>query len=343
MQAQKVIGKVPRTVSPLRWRVYALYPLKQRINGFRPAFHARGLQHELGQALHDVSAERSFLVPHQIVNEVLRINVNKEWRELGVYHSAAHARRRVEVSNFPVRHVLPRMVIELVQLPRQSFTGIGRRQGLAEPEVLGAIQRGQYSRRALDLLEVRKVVLSSQVQASPPMHPAICLRSGQDDHGLGKRRPDLKHRPVLLCEVRKQRGNVAGANMPIEQHLAQGDCRNLLGQTGVSKHRAGQIVRDRSGDGPADQVHVADELDALLRLFVKLEHEAKDVARVNETDNDDVSRVWNLVVENRIADARLYELHPSAVLGVVEHFRLPGIGSQRPEVAVVVFQDIQMD
>ena len=43
----------------------------------------------------------------------------------------------------------------------------------------------------------------SQVHASAPMHPAICLRPTQDDHGLCKRRADFKYRAVLLREVRK--------------------------------------------------------------------------------------------------------------------------------------------
>ena len=43
----------------------------------------------------------------------------------------------------------------------------------------------------------------SQVHASAPMYPVIYLRPTQDDHGLGKRRADFKHRAVLLREVRK--------------------------------------------------------------------------------------------------------------------------------------------
>ena len=84
------------------------------------------------------------------------------------------------------------------------------------------------------------------------------------------------------------------------------------------------------------------ELELLTRLcpVIKLKHEAKDVIRVDETDNDDISRVRNIVIEDCIADARLDELNRRAFLGAVEYFRLLGRASQRPEIAVVVFQDL---
>ena len=115
-----------------------------------------------------------------------------------------------------------------------------------------------------------------------------------------------------MCQVRKERGNVPVADMTIEQDLAQGDGRNLLGQCGAPKQGAGQVVGDRCSDGTADQVHGADELDALLIPLFELEYEAKDVASVYETDYDDISRVGNLTVEDSLADARLDELYAGA-------------------------------
>ena len=173
------------------------------------------------------------------------------------------------------------------------------------------------------------------------MHPLICLRAAQEYHGFSKGRADLKHRPILLCKVRKEGEDVAFAEVWIKQQLAEGDSRNFLGQSRTSKQRSGEVVGDRSSDRSADQIHLADELNALLCLVIKLKHEAKDIARVDEADNDDISRVWNLVVEDRIADSGFDELNRSAFWGVAEQSRLPGSTRQRPEFAVVVFQDLE--
>ena len=68
----------------------------------------------------------------------------------------------------------------------------------------------------------------------------------------------------------------------------------------MSKQRAGEVVRHRGGYGSASQLHPADELDALLRLFVELKDEPKHVTRVDETDYGDVPGVGNLVIEVRL-------------------------------------------
>ena len=73
--------------------------------------------------------------------------------------------------------------------------------------------------------------------------------------------------------------------------------------------------------------HLADELDALLCLAIEFKYEAKDVARIDEANNDDVSRIGNLVHKDSPADPRSNELT----------FRLLGSTSQSPELAVVVF------
>ena len=98
-----------------------------------------------------------------------------------------------------------------------------------------------------------------------------------------------------MCKVRKERGDIAIANMSIEQQLSQGDGRNIFGQGGPSKQRASEVVGNRSSDGPADQVHLADEIDALLCLVIKLKHEAKDVTRVDKADKDEISRGRNVL------------------------------------------------
>ena len=56
----------------------------------------------------------------------------------------------------------------------------------------------------------------------------ICFRPSQDDHGLGKWRPDLEDRSVLFPEVGKEGRNVAVANVGIKQQFSQRDGRNLL-------------------------------------------------------------------------------------------------------------------
>ena len=162
--------------------------------------------------------------------------------------------------------------------------------------------------RSIDLLEVGEVVLGSQVHAPVPVHPVVRGCPGEEDHRFLERRMYLEHRAVLLCEVRKEGGDVAAAKMGAEQHLGQRDVRDLLREGGASKQRSGDVLGDRLGYGAAYQVHPADRLDALLYLVVELEHEPKDVARIDERDDDDVPRIGYLVVEDDLADARSDEL-----------------------------------
>ena len=228
-------------------------------------------------------------------------------------------------------------------LPFQSPTGIRRRQGLAKPEMICAIQRRKHSGRTIDLLEVGEVVLGSQVHAPVPMHPAVSIGPRQEDHGLGKGRTNLEHRTISLREVSKKRGKVAAANIAVEQQLSQGNCGDPLGEGGASQQRAGEVIYDCIGYGTADQIHPADELDALLRLVVQLENEPEDVAGIDEADNYDIARSRQLIVKDCLADARLNELGGSGFCRIACLFRPPGSATQRPEVPLVVFQDIQLD
>ena len=49
------------------------------------------------------------------------------------------------------------------------------------------------------------------------------------------------------------------------------------------------------------------KLDALLRLVVELVDEAKDIARIDEADDEDVPRMGDLVLEDGAADPRFDE------------------------------------
>ncbi len=209
--------------------------------------------------------------------------------------------------------------------------------------MIGTVQGGQDAGRTVNLLEVAEVVPRSQVHAPALMHPAVCLESGQEDHGRREGRADLEHRTVLLRKVSEERVQVAVSNMRVQQQLGQRNRRNLPGKGRTSKGRAGEVLRDRSGQGAADQVHLADELDALLRLVVELEYETKDVAGIDEADDDDISRIGNLVGEDDPADPRSYELACSALFRLAVQFPTPSGRSQRPEFAVVVFQDLQVN
>ena len=78
MQAEQVIHKVPRATGTLGGCVDTLDPFQQRVHGFCPAFHSRGIHHEFGQELQDVNVEHSFLVGYQVVDNILRINADGE-------------------------------------------------------------------------------------------------------------------------------------------------------------------------------------------------------------------------------------------------------------------------
>ena len=67
------------------------------------------------------------------------------------------------------------------------------------------------------------------------MHPAIRLCPCQDDHWLNEWRAQLEHGAILSRKVRKERGDVAAANMRIEQQLGQGDDRDFPGKAGAPK------------------------------------------------------------------------------------------------------------
>ena len=160
--------------------------------------------------------------------------------------------------------------------------------------------------------------------------------------GLAKGGLISKHRTILFCKVGKERGNIAFAKMWIEQHLTEGDSRNLLGQKpNVEAMGPARLWETAAAmDRPINSILQMNS-NAGLCLLIKLKHEAKDVAGVDEADNDDISRVWNLVVEDRIADSGFDELNRSAFWGVADQPRLPGSTRQRPEFAVVVFQDLE--
>ena len=91
------------------------------------------------------------------------------------------------------------------------------------------------------------------------------------------------------------------------------------------------------------RVQPADSLNTLLQLVIDLEYEAQDVARIEEADDDDVSREGNLVIEDHVPDARSDELDRRAF--TVSRDEIPATDGmrQRPEFAVVVLQDVQID
>ena len=138
--------------------------------------------------------------------------------------------------------------------------------------MIRAIKGWQHSGRAIDFLEVGKIVPSSQVHAASPMDPAICLGTGEEDYGLGKGRADLKHRAVLLRKVRKERRNVAFTHMGIEDQLAQGDSRNFL------------VRAERRSSGPARLWATASAIDRPI----------KSILQMSWMRSSDSSSGWNM-------------------------------------------------
>ena len=63
------------------------------------------------------------------------------------------------------------------------------------------------------------------------MRPAVRPLPGEKDHPLLlKRETDFEDRTVPLCEIGKQRGQIALAQMLVEQQVTQWRLRNRLGQ-----------------------------------------------------------------------------------------------------------------
>ena len=70
---------------------------------------------------------------------------------------------------------------------------------------------------------------------------------------------------------------------------------------------------------------------------------AQDITGVGETDEDDISRVGNLIVGDRPADTGCDKLGGGRFFGTVAQFGVPGSARQRPELAVVMFKDLPIN
>ena len=82
------------------------------------------------------------------------------------------------------------------------------------------------------------------------LDPAVDFRACEEDVPLlCERRAQFEHRAVFPREVGKERSEVAGAQVGIEQQLAQRKARYLLGE-GRMQLRPGDVAADRIGDGP---------------------------------------------------------------------------------------------
>ena len=79
---------------------------------------------------------------------------------------------------------------------------------------------------------------------------------------------------------------------------------------------------DRPGDRLTDQVEAAELLDPGFRLrdLVGAEHEAQEIARLDQADQHDVARIGNLVRQQQLAQPRL----DLALLAVVDDRIAPG-------------------
>src|SRR5437773_3642071 len=94
------------------------------------------------------------------------------------------------------------------------------------------------------------------------------------------------------------------------------------------KNRRGRVLDDKADFGDrtrhrlADQIHLAELLDAGGRLIDLLgcQHEAQEVARVDQADQHDIARIGDFVGQEDLAEPRL----DLALLGVVDHGIAPG-------------------
>ena len=99
------------------------------------------------------------------------------------------------------------------------------------------------------------------------------------------------------------------------------------------------VFPNRVGYGTADQIHLADQVDALFGLVIKFEYEAEHVTGINEANDNDVSRIGNRAGKDNSADTSLDGLAYGHFPGAVVPVCVPADRRQRPETAVVVFQD----
>ena len=85
------------------------------------------------------------------------------------------------------------------------------------------------------------------------MRPAVRPLPGEKDHPLLlKRETAFEDRTVPLCEIGKQRGQIALAQMLVEQRVTQWRLRNRLGQGRTPKQRRGHALADRFPERPAE-------------------------------------------------------------------------------------------
>ena len=109
VHGQQVVGQIPRAPGPLGGCVAMEYPLHHLADQLRPAPHARGLQHELGQSPADVRLEGAVLELVHVVDDVLRVDADRQRRHRGVDQLPAHVHRRAGVSDPPSRNLFPRV------------------------------------------------------------------------------------------------------------------------------------------------------------------------------------------------------------------------------------------
>ena len=149
--------------------------------------------------------------------------------------------------------------------------------------------------------------------------------------------------PCSSARSAKSAGRLPSRTCGLSSSLRSGTVGIFLDRAECRSNGPARLWETASAMDRPIKIHLADELDAFLCLVIELEHEAEDVARIDEADNNDISRVRDLVVEDHVADARFDRLDSSAFLGAVEQFRMSGGGSERPVVAGVVFQDLQVN
>ena len=209
--------------------------------------------------------------------------------------------------------------------------------------MVGPVESGQDSGSAVNLLEVVEVVPGPEVHAPLAVRPVIRLRTREEDHGVDERGAQLVDGAVFLREIREERGEVALAGIAVAYQLVKGNPGNLPRKGSRPQPQTGDVLGNGICDGAADQVHLADELDARLRLFLEREDEAQDITGVGEGDDDDVPGVGDLVAEDDLLDARPDELAGSPLLAPGKSAHVPGGRREGPEIAVVVLENVHAD
>ena len=173
--------------------------------------------------------------------------------------------------------------------------------------MIGPVHAGDGSRRTPLRLKVLQVVPRPQVETAFLRDPSVRFDTGEH-HYPATGDLELKDRSQFLTFFGHELRQVSRPERLRGYHVPQAHSRQRAAP--CRPHAFGGAIGTAHGRayGSPDQVHPAEELDALFSKFVffGVHHGAEATAVVHEADDGNVAWIRNLAVEQRAHDPAFY-------------------------------------